>query len=360
MKMENSKKDTPKILIVDDISINVQILENIIQAEGYEALCALNVQEALDIMNETMPQLILSDFTMPGMSGLEFCRLLKSNPKTKNIPFVFITVANSREEKKAAFLAGAVDFIPKPFEPTEVVMRVNNQLSSYRIRQEMEDYNRLMHKTMSEQKRQIEKESDNVLLALTRIVEKRDINIGNHLKRVGHNCHILAQSLQLVPKYEDLITDNFIETIGMAAKLHDIGNIFLPDSMLIREQLKEDERREAIKLHTEEGYKVLEEISHDISYSKFLNMAILIARYHHANWDGTGYPENVKGEDIPLAARITTVVNDFDNMLRKRYDDREYSVEECIDIINEKRGSVYDPHIVEVFNKVQKQLQTER
>lgn len=359
MKMENNKKEVPKILIVDDISINVEILENIIRAEGYEPLCALNVQEALDIMNETMPELILSDFTMPGMSGLEFCRLLKSNPKTKNIPFVFITVANSSEEKKAAFLAGAVDFIPKPFEPTEVVMRVNNQLSSYHIRQEMEDYNRLMHKTLSEQKRQIEKESDNVLMALTKLVEKRDSRIGKHLERVGHNCHILAQSLQLVIRYENLITDNFIETIGMAAQLHDIGNILLPDSMLIREQLTKDEKKEAIKLHTEEGYKVLEEISNDISYSRFLNMAIIIARYHHANWDGEGYPQDIKGEDIPLEARITTVVNDFDNMLHGRYDGREYSVEEALDIVNQNSGSVYDPHIVEVFNKVQKQLQKE-
>lgn len=356
--MENNKKEIPKILIVDDISINVEILENIIQAEGYEALCALNVQEALDIMNETMPQLILSDFTMPGMSGLEFCKLLKSNPKTKNIPFVFITVANSREEKKAAFLAGAVDFIPKPFEPTEVVMRVNNQLSSYHIRQEMEDYNRLMHKTMSEQKKQIETESNNILLSLTKIVGKRDIRLGNHLERVGHNCHILAQSLQLIPKYENVITDNFIENIGIASRFHDIGNILLPDTILTKESLSEEERAEAVKIHTNEGSKILEEISHEISHSIFLNMAVRIARYHHANWDGTGYPDKIKEEDIPLEARITAVVNDFDNLLWKRYDSSEHSLEESIDIINRGSGHRYDPHIVEVFNKVQKQLQT--
>ncbi len=120
-----SNKEKPKILIVDDISINVELMQDIIESEGYEALCALSVQEALDIMNETMPQLILSDFSMPGMNGLEFCRLLKSNQRTRDIPFIFITVANSREEKEQAFYAGAVDFIPKPFEPVEVIMRVN-------------------------------------------------------------------------------------------------------------------------------------------------------------------------------------------------------------------------------------------
>ena len=115
-----SNKEKPKILIVDDISINVELMQDIIESEGYEALCALSVQEALDIMNETMPQLILSDFSMPGMNGLEFCRLLKSNQRTRDIPFIFITVANSREEKEQAFYAGAVDFIPKPFTSSQV------------------------------------------------------------------------------------------------------------------------------------------------------------------------------------------------------------------------------------------------
>ena len=140
-----SNKEKPKILIVDDISINVELMQDIIESEGYEALCALSVQEALDIMNETMPQLILSDFSMPGMNGLGFCKLLKSNQRTRDIPFIFITVANSREEKEQAFYAGAVDFIPKPFEPVEVIMRVNNQLANYYAKLEMEDYNRMIY-----------------------------------------------------------------------------------------------------------------------------------------------------------------------------------------------------------------------
>lgn len=359
MEFEHRKKDPPKILIVDDLNVNVAILENIMQAEGYEALCALNVQEALDIMNETMPQLILSDLSMPGMDGLEFCRLLKSNPKTKEIPFVFITVADSREEKKEAFLAGAVDFILKPFEPTEVVMRVNNQLNSYWIKQDMEDYNRMMHRMIEDQKKHIEKERENVLKALAKVVEKRNIHAGKHLKTVGENCHLLAQSLQLVPEYEERITDEFIETIGVASMLHDIGSLVLPDNVWIQEDISEEKSNEVIRLHAEEGAKILEDISGGNNNSRFLNMAILIARYHHANWDGTGYPETVKGDAIPLAARITRVINDFDTLAGESYDQEGGSMEKSIQMINDGSGTIYDPRIVEVFNKISKQLRIE-
>lgn len=350
------KKNPAKILIVDDLSVNVKILEQIIEAEGHEALCALSVQRALDIMNQTMPQLILSDFSMPGMNGLEFCKLLKSNPRTREIPFVFITVANSGEDKRAAFEAGAVDFIPKPFDKIEVVMRVNNQLNSYRIKQEMENYNRMMYRMVEEQKRQVREEQERVLLALAKIVERRNTNRDDHLEKVGYNCHLLAQSLQLVPKYEDQITDEFVDTIATASVLHDIGDIFLAEGAAHQEDGSIS--MEEIKMHTEEGAKVLAEINGDSHTSPALDMAILIARYHHANWDGSGYPEGLAGTDIPLAARITAVANDFNAFHGHRHGGPGHTVEESIRMINERSGTVYDPHIIEVFNKIHKQLRT--
>ncbi|MBQ6887319.1 MAG: response regulator [Lachnospiraceae bacterium] len=359
MELEIKKKEPPKILIVDDISVNLKVLEKIISAEGYEPLCALSVQEAIDIMNESLPQLILSDLSMPGMDGLEFCKLLKSNPRTRDIPFIFITVLNSGEEKEQAFLAGAVDFIPKPFERVEVVMRVNNQLSSYQLKQEMANYNRMMHKLVSEQQKQIEEERENLLFALAKVVEKRDTNTGRHLENVGYNSRILAQSLQLLPKFEEQITDDFIETIGAASKLHDIGNIVIPDKIFLKESSLDVWEMEVIKRHTEEGAKILEEIYNEKSTSKFLGMAITIARYHHANWDGTGYPENLAGEQIPLEARIVALTNTFDVLIGKRCYKDAYPLEESLKIINEESGTVFDPDIVEVFNKVWKQMRVE-
>lgn len=358
MSAENHRNKSEKILIVDDLSVNVAILENIIQEEGYEALCALSVQEALDIMNKTMPQLILSDYSMPGMDGMEFCKLLKSNPRTREIPFIFITVANSGEDKRAAFEAGAVDFIPKPFDRIEVVMRVNNHLNGYRIKQEMEDYNRMMHKMVEEQKKQVEKEQERVLLALAKIVEKRNVSGEGRLEQVGYNCRLLAQSLQLVPKYENQIPDEFIESIATASVLHDIGSLVMPEGAYAKQDTAAGMDREEIMRHTEEGAKILEEINGDNHTSPALDMAISIARYHHANWDGTGYPDNMKGTAIPLAARITAVANDFDALIGPRNGKEGHSVEESVKLMNEKSGTVYDPNIVEVFNKVFRQLKT--
>jgi len=355
-EMETAKsKEAPKILIVDDIDMNVRILENIMRGEGYEPLCALSVPEALDIMKETMPQLILSDFSMPGMDGLEFCKLLKSSPRTRNIPFIFITVADTREEKKAAFSAGAVDFIPKPFEAVEVIMRVRNQLSSYQIKQQMEHYNRMMHTMVSEQKKQMEKERESILLALAKIVERRNIYTGDHLERTGCNCRLLAQSLQLVQPYENEITDEFIETIEAAVKLHDIGNIIMSDEVIFQQYSTDEDGWAAVRQHAEEGAKILAEINEG-NKSPFLDMAILIARYHHAHWDGSGYPTDAVGNDIPLAARIAALAIDFDVLAGTQTGREGYSVDKSVRIINDKSGTVYDPHIVEVFNKVTKQL----
>lgn len=355
MEAEYGKKEPPKILIVDDISVNLKVLEKIIEQEGYEPLCALNVQEAIDIMEETMPQLVLSDLSMPGMDGLEFCKLLKSSPRTRDIPFIFITVLNSSEEKEQAFLAGAVDFIPKPFERIEVVMRVNNQLNSYRMKQEMADYNRMLHKLVEEQKKQLEKERENVLFALAKVVEKRDENTGNHLENVGHNCKLLAQSLQLLPEYESQITDEFVETIEAASRLHDIGNVVIPDAIFLKDGRLEEWEMEVIKKHTEEGAKILEEICNGKGTCRFLGMAIRIARYHHANWDGTGYPD-LKGTDIPLEARITSLINNFDVLIGKRCYKDAYTIEESIRIINEESGTLFEPGMVQVFNKIWRQM----
>lgn len=355
--MNREDRKTPeKILIVDDLEVSVGILENIIRAEGYEPLCALNVQEALEIMNRTMPQLILSDHTMPGMSGVDFCRLLKKNPRTRDIPFILITVADSSEVKKIAFEAGVVDYIPKPFERLEVVMRVNNQMSSYRAKQEIEEHNRMMHRVIEEQKALVEKEQENLLLTLTKVVEKRNSQMGRHLERVGHNCRILAQSLQLTEQYEQEISDDFVEIIATASKLHDIGALVIPD-----ETVKEVGANSAtddsacVRLHIQEGVSLLEEIAARSSMSRFLEMAISITKFHQACWDGQGYPEGIHGSGIPLAARIVSVIDDFDLEAESRGTDAG-GREQAVEAITQGSGTKYDPGIVRVFAKIIKQL----
>lgn len=347
-----AKRETPVILIVDDISMNVEILDNIISHEGYRTLCAVSVREAIELMKETKPSLILSDMSMPEVGGLEFCGMLKSNPETRDIPFIFITVLDTSEEKKQAFLAGAVDFIPKPFDEVEVIMRVNNQLNSYRLKQEMEDYNRMMHKLVESQQEQIEREQRNVLLALSKLMQKRKSHMGNHLRDVGYNCGFLAQGLQLLPAYENAINDEFVETIEIAAQIHDIGSFILQGDDCTEPPNPKARSMEYKKDCAREGAAMLKEICEGQGTGRFIAMALRIAECHHAHWDGTGYPA-LKGTEIPLEARITALANDFDHLMRGS---DAVSVEDSIAYINEMSGSWYDPDLVKVFNKIWRQM----
>lgn len=346
-------KETPVILIVDDISMNVEILDNIISHEGYRTLCAVSVREATELMKETKPSLVLSDMSMPEVDGLEFCRMLKSNPETREIPFIFITVLDASEEKRQAFLAGAVDFIPKPFDEVEVIMRVNNQLNSYRMKREMADYNRMMHKLVEAQQGQIEREQKNVLLALSKLMQKRKSYMGNHLSNVGYNCGLLAQGLQLLPAYEDAINDEFVETIATAARIHDIGSFILPEECGGRPPNQRERSMQYKAQCAKAGADILKEICEGQGNGRFIAMASKIAECHHAYWDGTGYPP-LRGEEIPLEARITALANDFDHLIRDTH-----SEEESIAYINEQSGVCYDPDLVKVFNKIRRQMKTD-
>lgn len=357
MENENIKKNAPVILIVDDISVNVTILENILTHEGYEALTALSVREALELMKQTRPDLILSDLSMPEIDGLEFCRMLKSDQATRDIPFIFITVLNTSKEKEEAFLAGAVDFIPKPFDNIEVLMRVNNHLSSYRMQQEMADYNRMMHRMVEEQKNQIEREHANVLRALSRIMKKKDDDKGGHRSNVAYNCKLLAQGMQFSPTFEDEVTDEFVENIGVAARLHDVGRFLMSWEEIADNGGSERQNLEYIEKCAKFGEEVIGEFCADQESSGAMEMTRQIAKCHHARWDGSGYPA-LSGDEIPLEARIVAVVNDFDEMTAPGHGEASCSLEEGQKRISERSGSYYDPDVVQVFNKLCSRMRT--
>ena len=356
MESENSKKNAPTILIVDDISVNVTILENMLEHEGYKTMSALSVQEALELMKETRPSLILSDLSMPEIDGLEFCRMLKSDQTTRDIPFVFITVLNTSKEKEEAFTAGAVDFIPKPFDNVEVLMRVNNHLSSYRLRQEMADYNRMMHKLVKDQKKQIEAEHTNVLRALSGLVRKKNPEKGVQQDNVGYNCRLLAQGLQFLPEYENVVTDEFVEAINIAARLRDIGRFVV--SLEPEEQGRETDGadQDYVRKCAEEGSRLLREFGED-QEGGALSMTRKIVEYYRARWDGSGYPE-VSRAQIPLEARIVSVANDFDELLMPGAGGEACPMEKAVEIIQERSGKFYDPAVIQVFHRLSGRMRT--
>lgn len=192
---------------------------------------------------------------------------------------------------------------------------------------------------------------------LAKIMEKRNKGMRNRLENLGHNSKLLAQSLQLLPNYENEISDEFVETIEVASMLYDIGSIVIPDITDAKGNAENGINTEYIRRHISEGAEILEEISSGQGNSRFLSMAIKIVKYHHSHWDGTGYPA-LRERDIPLEARITSLAIEFDALTGKENDENAYSVEESIQIINEKGGKVFDPDIVKVFGKIWRQMKT--
>lgn len=356
--MENTEKPgtAPKILIVDDVETNLMILENMIQEMGYIPQCASSAAEAAALIADSRPQLILLDVFMPEMDGYEFCERLKENSITRDIPVIFISAADSSEDKVRGFKLGAVDYIAKPFEITEVTMRVKNHVGLYEMQQELEMSNRRLHTVISSQARWIEDEQKHILYALAALTEERDAQTDNHMENVAYNCRTLAQSLQFSPEFTEEISEGFIDTIEVASRLHDIGKLQIPKDLLMVLDTWDPQELKEGKNHALQGAEILERVYQNTPGNTFLPMAIEIARYHHARWDGKGYPFELAGKEIPLSARITMIADVYDTLMGEPENRESDALENCFMFIEQGSGTWFDPEIVDVFLKVKKRL----
>lgn len=354
--MENLEYEVPNILIVDDINANLVALTEMIRSEGYMARPVTSARQAMNAIETGAPHLILLDISMPDIDGFEFCRMLKENANTRDIPIIFISAFNSTEDKIRGFKLGAVDYIAKPFEVEEVILRINTHLKIYSMTQKLELYNKKLYKIINDQIRKVYDEQRAVLYAMAKLSDARDKSKSGHLERTGRNCRLLAMSMQLCSTFKDEITGSFIESIELASPLHDIGEIAISDSILLKTTALTAEEMEIMKTHTVVGADTLQEIYTYSGSNEYIRMAIDIVRYHHENWDGTGYPEGLAGKDIPLSARIVSIIDAYNSLTRERCYHKAYSHEESVCIINCSSGTKYDPGIISVFNRIQGQL----
>ena len=352
--MERVGKDTDKetILIVDDIETNRVILEEIIKDMGGFPVLAKSGEEALVKVGECDPQLILSDISMPGMDGYELCRILKNDEKTKNIPIVFISAFDAPEDIIEGFSLGGEDYITKPFIPEVVQARVGVHLRLHVARRELKEMNRRLQVSVNEQIKQMEMEKKSVLYAMANIAAVNSDYAKEHVKRLGHNCGILAQGMQLSPVFEDKISDTYIDTIEIAAPLCDIGNIGISKEILQKKGELTEEESSIIQKHTKIGAKLLRDIYVNSDYNDFINAAIDIAHYHHENWDGSGYPDGLKGERIPLGAQIVAIVDRYCALTEKNAHTRE----EALEIMSKEADTRFNPDIFKICCKISRQF----
>ncbi len=342
------------ILVVDDVEVNLIILEEIIKNMGYEALLAQSVKEALEIIEnrEQLPKVILSDISMPETDGFTFCSMLKNDPYTKDIPVIFISAMDTASDLSKGFELGAVDYIPKPFEKTEVEMRISTHLKIYNMQRDLEENNKQLNLVVARQMEKLRIEQKNIMTALARLVESKENVSGSHYKNILYNSRILAEGMQLSPKFEDEVTDDFIDTIESSAGLHDIGKLMIPDQILLKNAPLDEEERRVMCTHAELGAKTLNDIYEGVEKNDFIEMAIDIAWYHHECWDGSGYPKGLKGKEIPLYARIVKVVDVFDAMISERHYKKPIPLDQTLAYMQEKSGTIFDPDIIRVFMRI--------
>lgn len=358
MDMEMNEKEIT-ILIVDDVEVNLYILEEIIENMGYNAITATSVRVAQQMMMDlqVIPQIILSDISMPDIDGFAFCSNLKKNPYTRDVPVIFISAMDSVADLSQGFELGAVDYITKPFDRAEVEMRINNHLKLFFLQRNLEENNRRLNKIVTNQMEILKQEQKNIMTALAKLVEqKENVTKGEdcspHYMNISYNSRILAQGMQLSDKFEKRIGSEFIDTIESSAGLHDIGKIMIPDSILLKEAHLTTQERDIMRSHAEVGAKTIGDIYKEKERNEFINMAIDIAYYHHENWDGSGYPKGLQGEEIPLAARIVKIIDVFDALLGERCYKKAYNIEDSLETMRKGIGTEFDPDIMEVFLKI--------
>lgn len=352
MLYQNSGKNRATILIVDDVETNRLILEEIIQSMGCNPVLAENGEQALELAGQCGPQLILTDISMPGMDGYKLCRLLKANKHTKDIPIVFISAYDDPNDIVQGFRLGGEDYITKPFIPEIVQARVGVHLNLHQAKHDLMEMNRRLQISVSEQLKQIEQEKKNILYALANMAAKNYGYETGRMERLKNNCRILAQGMQLSPIFEGKISDSYIDTVEIAAPLLDIGNIGIPKEILNKESGLTEEETALVQSHTEIGAQLLKDLHVNTDYNDFISISIEIAHYHHENWDGSGYPDGLKQDEIPLSAQIVATVERYCTLTGKEGCTRK----EALERMDADSGVRFNPDIYQICCKISRQF----
>ncbi|MDD2804061.1 MAG: response regulator [Elusimicrobiales bacterium] len=308
-----------RILCVDDEDFNLDLLEALLKPHGYETMTALHGREALEVLAAKPVDLVLLDINMPVMNGHEVCKKIKSDPQLAHIPVIMITSMDNKENKMKGMESGAEEFLSKPYDQAELLLRIGNILRSA----------------------EYEGAFDYLILALARAAEANDVDTGNHILRVAEYAALVARELGQ--------SEKFIDLIHSQATLHDVGKVHIPSHILKKPGRLTAEEMEEMKHHTTFGAMIIGDHPH-------LEFGKRIALCHHERWDGTGYPKGLKGEEIPLEARITAICDCYDALRNSRVYKPNYDHEGACRIImqgdDRMKPEHFDPRVMDAFKKL--------
>ena len=328
--------DRKTILLVDDTPGNISLLNGLLE-DSYNTKIATNGEKALKIaFSDTPPDLILLDIMMPEMDGYEVCQVLKSDELTQNIPIIFVTAMGEMKNEQKGLDMGAVDYITKPITPPILLSRVRTHLELKLHRDNLEGLVKKRTIQLNESHRA-------AIFMLGEAGHFNDTDTGVHIWRMAAYSAAIARQLDW--------TSQDIELLELAAPMHDTGKIGIPDAVLKKPAKLDKEEWQIMMIHSEVGHRILCQ-----SDAALFKLAAEVAMYHHEKWDGNGYPEKLKGEDIPTSARIVAIADVFDALTMKRPYKDPWPIEDSFAEIERSAGSHFDPKLVEAFMKIKDKI----
>ena len=346
------------VLVVDDTPDNLSLMNGLLK-DDYKVKVAPNGEKALRIcLSDAPPDLILLDIMMPGLDGYEVCRRLKTEPRTRDIPVIFLTAKSEVEDEKLGLDLGAVDYLTKPVSPPIVMARVRNHLALKASADFLRDKAEFLESEVAKRTKEIMAIQDVTILAMASLAETRDNETGNHIRRTQFYVRALAEKLKTHPRFAPYLSDATIGMLFKSAPLHDIGKVGIPDRILLKPGRFEPHEFEIMKTHTTLGRDAIEHAERSLGANvEFLRMAKDIAYSHQEKWDGSGYPEGVAGDAIPISARLMAVADVYDALISRRVYKEGMAHEKAVGIIVEGKGTHFDPDMVDAFLEIQHEFQ---
>jgi len=354
--LANANQPEARVLVVDDMPENILILQRFLAPMGYQVECATSGEDALAMVADSPPDVILLDIVMPGMNGFEVCRRLKENPETQHIPVVIITGMGDKDTNLKAVESGADDFLIKPFDRILLEARIRASSKTKMLHDSLVQHKNELELTVAERTEQVVLTQQVTVFALAKLAESRDNETGDHLERMRSYARDLAAEVIKLDKYRDGHGGAYVEEIYKSTPLHDIGKVGIPDRILLKPGKLTPQEFEIMKQHAMIGGDTLKAADIEAGRDSFLAMGRDIAYYHHEKWDGSGYPFGLAGESIPLCARIAALADVYDALSTRRPYKEPFGHDKSRSIILDGRGSHFDPDIVDAFLTLEKRF----
>ena len=344
----------PTVLVVDDTPQNLSLMSDLLENE-YAVKVAPSGARALKIARSgTPPDLILLDIMMPEMDGYEVCRQLKADPQTVDIPVIFLTAKTEVQDEQKGFELGAVDYISKPISPPLVLARVRTSLTIKATADFLRDKNLFLEQEVARRTVQVREIQDVTILTMASLAETRDNETGNHILRTQYYVRALAIKLREHARFSTYLDDTTIDLLFKSAPLHDIGKVGIPDRILLKPGKLDDDEFAIMKTHTTLGRDAIESAEKRLGKAvPFLVCAKEIAHSHQEKWDGSGYPQALRGEAIPVSARLMALADVYDALISRRVYKPAFTHEQAVAIIVQGRDAHFDPDMVDAFLQIQ-------